>query len=328
MKRIISSLLSAIMLAVSLPITAYAESGGDKETIIEELFDKRDHLNVSIMLDQELGLDTLDLETEINNINAQLKELGVEQLTSEEVQERFGSCEDIIPYIEKPESNTVNWFLDTDIQAANGVASDVQPLTATAKTNVNSNLKGTKNITLQTKKNWTAGALKVLEVAANKLISFAISSNAGAKTAKTAYDYAKAYLSGISTTTEISDVEASYMVSYSTTVKFKFVKKRGQPESSQQMTFISTRCEVAVHGSFPVFTYKNGATHPNIISYNDRIVATPSGYNSNENAVKLFIDPSYTPAFAYVGYIDIYGLEGQKVTTLSPICPSYPTQVF
>ena len=69
-------------------------------------------------------------------------------------------------------------------------------------------------------------------------------------------------------------VEASYMVSYSTTVKFKFVKKRGQPESSQQMTFISTRCEVAVQGSFPVFTYKNGATHPNIISYNDRIVAT------------------------------------------------------
>ncbi len=58
------------------------------------------------------------------------------------------------------------------------------------------------------------------------------------------------------------------------------------------MTFISTRCEIAAQGSLPVFTYKNGATHPNIISYNDRIVATPSGYSSNENAVKLFIDPS------------------------------------
>ena len=46
MKRIISSMLREIILAVSLPITAYADCRSVKETVIDELFDKRVHIMI------------------------------------------------------------------------------------------------------------------------------------------------------------------------------------------------------------------------------------------------------------------------------------------
>ena len=314
-------------MAMSIPTTVLAESVVDEEAVIEELYDRRDKLNVSAILNQELGLDNTELVAEIDEIDVQLAQLGVEDLTSDEVMERFGNDEEIMPYVTKPSSNNVNWKLDTSHMVVNGVTYEIQTLTATAKTDYSSNLRETKEIVMQCNKNTTAGALNVLKVAANSLVNLVVSSNAGAKLAKTAYDYAKAFISGLSSTTTISDVKASYMIASSTTAKFKYVRKQSDPENSQKMTYASTKCEVAVQGSFPVFTYSNGQTHPNIVNFNDRITATPNNFESDYNAVNRFINPEATPAFAYVNGVDIYGLEGKKITRVSTICPSYPAQV-
>lgn len=326
-KKILSAALAAMMFAMSLSSTAFADTTTDDEELINVLMDQRDKINTTAILNSELGLDISDLEKDIDRIDVQLAALGVESLTPAEVQEHFGNSDIIVPYIATPVSNSVNWTSKLSYMTVDGVTYEIQTLTATPKASVSSNLRETKTLVMQTEKEWQAAALAMLKVKCNKTVALVANSNPVTSFLKTLYDYGKAFVQSLSTTTTVTDVVASYTYAAATTVSFKFVKEKGQSDSNQELTYISTKCEIAVSDSLPTFVESNGATHPNIVSFTDNLKATPNGYDNNTHAVNGYIDPSYTPISAYVGSIDIYGLEGQKISTVSTICPTYIAQI-
>lgn len=209
----------------------------------------------------------------------------------------------------------------------NGETFEIQELWATQKDGIESSICETKAITLQNNKSTTAGALKAIGVVANKVVSLAISGNGGAKATKSIYDLVSAYISGMSEKTTVTNVKINYTIAAHTTVSFIFVKNCSKSDSSELMSFVSTKCETAINASIPSFTYNNGTTHPKVINCSSSVSATPNGFNSWLNAVKYYTLTGDGARSAYVGGLEIYGLDGKYLTTVSTFCPSYPAQV-
>lgn len=163
---------------------------------------------------------------------------------------------------------------------------------------------------------------------ADNLVNIAVNGTSYVKYIKTAYDYGKAYISGLNTSTVISNIKATYSCAFTTTVSFKYVKKAGESDSKQVYTFVSTKCEAAVGGMFPEFTYKNGETHPNIVYMpSTNCTSTSDRYNDTWLAAKLYVDPSYYGRFSYAKGINVNGIDGKTIDKYSGYCPSYISQI-
>lgn len=141
------------------------------------------------------------------------------------------------------------------------------------------------------------------------------------------YDTISGFVSGISKTTEISSAEIVYSYAHITTASFKYVKIKGQSDDYQNLTYISTKGTTAVGYQYPTFTYSGGSVKPNVIQGNRTITSTPSGYNSNVNAVKAYSDP-YAARRSYVGSVKITGLESKSVSSIYPVCPEFPAHIY
>lgn len=79
-----------------------------------------------------MGLDTEDLNSEFENINRQLEQLGVEELTQQEVLEKVGESDGIMPYLDTPSSaNGILWNSYRSTVNISGTNYDVQTIIAT-----------------------------------------------------------------------------------------------------------------------------------------------------------------------------------------------------
>lgn len=230
-------------------------------------------------------------------------------------------------YATCPDADNVRWVSYRNEQTYNGVTYEIQTLLAMVKDMEPSNLRETGVVTLQSKNKWEAAALEVWKLTEKKGIYYILNSNKYTKIVKNIYEYANAVIKGINGKTVIKDVTASYMYNAFTTASFKFVKKKGDPDSKQMCTYISTECEVALQGSFPSFYCENCVNHPDIVSFNERMVVRPDGYNNNYYAVKAF-DSVGSQATAYVDGLDIYGLEGRKLVTVCKLCPRFIAHIY
>ncbi len=322
-KKKLSAIVVAIMTTASLSAPAFAVKPANKNSFIETLLSRHNSISLSIKENGDLGLDTSALQAEEHEIDKQLSGLGVESLTTEEVLERFGENDaGIMPYVLTPKSDNIYWYTWRSTVTTLYDRYEVQTLTASVKGGKPSKLLETGAVVLQNKKNWKAGALKVLGLTGKKGVTYLLNQNSVTKIAKNAYDYAKAYIKGLSAKTVITNVRATYSYNAYTTASFKYVKKDGDPDSSQRCTYISTKCEVALHGSFPTFVCKNGINHPKIVTFDETIIASPNTFNNNMAAVNAFRSP-FAPTRAYLNGIDLYGLENKKLVTVGALRPEF-----
>ena len=80
--------------------------------------------------------------------------------------------------------------------------------------------------------------------------------------------------------------------------------------------------------SFLTGISKSGGTaKPNVIQGSRTINSTPSGYNSNLNAVKVYIGTSSATG-AYVSSVTITGIESKSVAKIYPTCPQFPAHIY
>lgn len=137
LKKSISAILVGVMTVMSLSsAAAFAETTVSREEQISLLMDQRDKINVNILLNSELGLDTEDLNSEFENINRQLEQLGVEELTQQEVLEKVGESDGIMPYLDTPSSaNGILWNSYRSTVNISGTNYDVQTIIATQDPN-------------------------------------------------------------------------------------------------------------------------------------------------------------------------------------------------
>lgn len=310
MRKVISSLMVTLLLALSFTGTAFAQPSSDNSAQVDELMEKRA---------EAICLENWD---EVSDIDRQLGKLGVEKLTPEEVEERFGNMDDIAPYVSTPVSGNVTWLSSRTDYTYGGVKYEIQTLTAQPNQN-SSNLKNSGSRAVASTYKWSAGIMNALSVIGSTVAG----EIPGASLALTVYDTASGFVSGISKTTEISSAEIVYSYAHTTTASFKYVKVKGKSDDSQSLTYISTKGTTAVGYQYPTFTYSGGSAKPNVIQGNRTINSTPTGYNSNLNAVKAYTDP-YAARRAYVGSVKITGLESKSVSTIYPVCPEFPAHIY
>lgn len=310
MKRMISTLMATILLALSFAVPVFAQESSDNSVLIDSLLEER------------AALICLEKWNEVDSLDQQLESLGVEKLTAAEVDERFGSINGATPYVSKPASTNVTWLSSRTNYTYKGVTYEIQTLTAQPNQN-NSNLKNSGSRSIASSYKWKVGSMNALSVVGSSLAG----EIPGASLALSVYDTISDFVSGISKTTEISSAEIVYSYAHITTASFKYVKIKGQSDDYQNLTYISTKGTTAVGYQYPTFTYSGGSVKPNVIQGNRTITSTPSGYNSNVNAVKAYSDP-YAARRSYVGSVKITGLESKSVSSIYPVCPEFPAHIY
>lgn len=316
LKRKVLSALLTLVLVVSMAVPAFSEpiTATDNATLdamIDQLFDRRAEL---ICLEQYDQLDAID---------QQLAQLGVEKLAASEVAQIAAKGKsDAVPYVDVPDSGSVSWYSSRTNYTYDGITYEVQTLTAQPNSN-SSNLKVSGSRSLSSTTTWTAGTMNALYV-----VGTSIAGNIpGASLVMTVLDTVSTFISGVSPTTVISNAEIVYSYAHTTTATFKYVKEAGVSDDYQELTYISTKGTTAVGYMYPTFDYDGGQVQPNVIQGSRTIYSTPSGYNSTYNAVVAYTD-IYAQRTAYVTGVKITGIESKTVSSLSLLCPVSPLQVY
>lgn len=309
MKKIIKSLTTTILLILLFVTTVFAQSSFNNVNQIDILLEKR------------AELISLEKWNEIESIDKQLESLGVEKLTSGEVEKYFSNLSDTTPYVVPPASNNVTWLSSRTDYTYGGITYEIQTLIAQPNQN-DSNLKERGNKSISSSYKWNAGSMDALSVIASSTVG----EIPGASLYLSVYDTVRSFISGISKTTEISDAEILYSYSHVSTISFKYVKIKGESDNRQVLTYISSKGTTAVGYQYPNFVYSGSSVKPNIIQGNRTINSIPSGYNSNLNAVKAYNTPYGKREF--VKTVQITGLESKTVSKIYPICPESPFHIY
>lgn len=331
-KTIVSFIL---IMSLLLPKTIFAnsiETTDEKDKIIQELLDVR-----AAALN-DLFINGVSKES-IQAVDAKLTQLGVEFLSEKQVYEQFpetkndkrlalgGMTQRITnngSRVSTPTSQHNTWASYRSTYTTGGITYNVQRLIAQPSTS-NSPLTniGTRTITFS--RNWIAGVNNAIY----SLGQSAVGMIPGSTVALTFYDAVKSFISGISTTTEVSVPHIAYSWSNVTTAVFTYVRQNSQGDESQWLSMISTKTHTVVAYNIPTFNYRtiNGSwgLSPQIIQGNRNIYCTPSGYDSISMAVEAYRSSGSLVRNA-VSNIQISGPESQSIQTIWPCYPNFPAQ--
>ena len=338
----ISLFMVTILFVLSININAsaaenliHADSNAEivKETeeVIQELFDNRAVLLNKISCEENKA-NIVKYEELINEIDLKLKNLGVSILTEEEVAAQFpetknskelalvGQTQVVAPQVTQPSSNLNTWFSYRSSYTTGGIKYSLQKLIAQPKS-PSSPLCDSGTRILENTKSWTAGAGRVLTTLAQS----AIGEIPGASGFLTFYDAAKAYVSGMTTTTEVKAPKITYTWSGTTTASFIYVKLSGQSDDYQWLSLVSTKCTTSVAYNIPSFARKSGSQwlDPIVLTGTREINSTPDGYENSAVAVAAY-NSSSSAVHRAVSYIQISGPENSTVQKIYPCYPSLP----
>jgi len=182
-------------------------------------------------LHSEDGNTQNNLESQLSIIDGKLEDLGVEFLTWEEVQERFPG-----EYSHQREafarSARTTWMTYNLVQIENGVTYRIKELVAQPAT-ADSPLAEIKRTTKAYNTNWTAGLVNAVKCIGGTCAGEAF------PIAKTIYDIASAFVSGINTTTIVRGPAEYFRTKTSTTVAFRYVRLYNQSEADQVLSMIA-----------------------------------------------------------------------------------------
>ncbi|MCI9078471.1 MAG: DUF507 family protein [Lachnospiraceae bacterium] len=304
MKKIIN-IVTLLLMIIFIPAVADAEEIFDNSVKIDSLLEER-----ARMICQERY-------NEIDYIDQQLKELNVEKLTQQEVDERFGNNQNL-PYAVVPSSKNITWFSNRTNYAYGSKIYEIQTLIAQPNEN-DSGLKKSGSRVISSTYRWEAGFMNALSTLALDTAGRVV----GNSLALTVYNTASSFLSNLKTTTEISSAKIIYSYSHTTTASFKYIKEKGQSDSNQFLAYISTSGVTSVGYQYPTFDYAGGTVTPNVIQGSRVINSIPDGYNSNSVAVNAYVSGNNT-AYNFLTSVKITGLESKNVSNILPVCPMAP----
>lgn len=290
------------------------------DAAIQELFEER-----ALLLLHE-SIDTLQL----NRIDQELINLGVEFLTESQVQkllieatinEYIQEGRPVPRFINVPSSTNNNWTSSiVTLTHSNNVRYDVQRITVTARNSNSSQSIPMTTRTVNFSRNWQAGAVNVLAVGVShtagqipllsNLISF--------------FDAVSGFAQGISRTTEVSVPHIAYIWHGNATTVFTFVRLAGQPSSIGRMTQVSTSVAFTAQYTIPTFSQRlvngNWAMVPGLRTTGRSFTFTHPGHNNVSVAMNTFATGGPT-VLNDIRSIRVAGPQDTPVTTLIPPQP-------
>lgn len=311
------------------------------EEAIDKLLDERASILSKIFLEQN-STQSNELLFELNNKDLELTRLGVQFLSDAQIQNMFpesktnkalslsgltstqSETDSIAPRVSVPESSYNTWTLRTSTLTVDGVSYNVQKLIAqpasssSPLTNV-----GTRTINYDT--NWKAGAVNVLKSVATSLVGGAAGTVPGANVAVSFLDAVAAYVTGISSTTEVDVPHIAYTWSNVTTASFTYVRLSSQSDYYQWLSLICTKANAEVRYTIPSFCKANGTIiYPKTISDTRDIHAMNTDYNSSDLAVSIYKSNASAPYQSCIDKIKLTAPGSKSIQTVSICYPSMP----
>lgn len=316
MKKIYFLFLTVAMIFALTPVSFAAGNDDSRIQSIQELYKQKSALLATTPIDQ----------TSIDNINQKLKKLGVEFLTQEQVdakaRQAAATTTGIQPMIAVPTQSNIVWSSYRDTMVVSGVNYEVQHLIAEPN-GQSSNLRTSGVTAVNSSGGLQAGTLAMIGSGSTS-VAGAIP---GVGTVLSVYDALKSFYGGLQRTSTISDIQVSYTYSATTTVTFLYVKKVGQSDDSQILSYICNLETASVTWVVPSFTSDvTGAVHPVNTTGTNYLSAVGAGYDVSLNAINAYISP-YAPKTGFITTFRISGPESKTVVNLYPLVPSYPSQV-
>ncbi|GIP18219.1 hypothetical protein J40TS1_38610 [Paenibacillus montaniterrae] len=320
MKKIFIGLLLTLSVLFSTSSTTYASdyifeinsnnAARMQEERIQEIYEERARVQSEMNEGYEEKLEELQKD---------LESLGVEFLTDSEVKSKLRATGQITPFVETPKSNNITWSSYRNPNwVLNGVKYEVQHLTAESNSKP-STLTDSQTISLQSSSSWKVGLQNFVLTAAKEGVS---TINTGVGIALTVYDAVKSFISDSNFTksTTVSNVKASYTTSFYETIDFMYVKKVGQQDKDQVLSFVTNSMTGKTSWVVPKFSYNkyNGATESV-----EHVTGTRSfdykatGHRNGSFAVHAYVDPMFG-SHSMVTRVQITGIEDQTVQTIIP----------
>lgn len=265
---------------------------------------------------------------EYDRLGKELEFFGVDFLSPNEVDSKMEiamkTYEGPTPKVIRPPNGKYIWSSYRDDWVKNGVTYEVEHLTAEPSANSNI-LKGTQARVIQATIN--------LEAATTNLISATIKAGASEINTPTSviitvYDAVKGFVSDVNfgRKTIIPDITVNYTVSWFQNIDFMYVKKLGESDDKQVLTFMSSAVSGETTWVTPEFKYKvNGAVKSvkNLVDSRRMEYYYPGAHRNGSMAVAALFNPS-APRHAYVTYAEIIGAGGKSVGLIPVATPASP----
>lgn len=328
MKKALSIVLVLTILLLSGANPAIALEVTGEDSVSRENFSSA-AADTLFRLRAQLLLDPNSSQEEIDKIDAQLRSIGVEEISHTDVIRKLGASAQ--PMYNVTSTENTSWFSQRSITVINGRQYEAQIITGQWKT-TGSPLYDFKSGAVSNFAGKKAGQIKALQALVDEIVSCGIGQIPEVGTylsvGMTLYDIQKAYYEGLTPTTVIDNVSYSFDIYLGTTMKFVFVKYAGAlDEGNQVLFYVGTGTEFKVWIDIPVVTVVNGTNHVTrrTLEYIDTV--TSEGFHNDECKViaaenyrlyKLGVTPNDT--YYYLRRIPIVLLD----TTITVNVPYQP----
>lgn len=266
-KRLLVTVLAILMLTLQ-PIHVLAMEHVSTEPII---IDREKHETIQELMDLrcELLASDEDKSEEILIIDAQLRSLGVEELSAQEVAEKLGYPD--VSVMATPAAKAgVTYLSERYVTVWNGERYEIQEITASPEKDAqNSPLKQRPLIYFQSVNPIAAAAMNVLEVVAEGAID-AVSEHVYKKTNYdissriTFYKLFAGIIEDLKQTTMVNNVLASCYANVSFYERYVFVKYDGSADAGNQiLAYCGNRASYTATFVTPVDIMIDGESFPN-----------------------------------------------------------------
>ena len=187
---------------------------------------------------------------EIEKIDGELERLGAIELSNEEAMVKMGEGEEgvfskarVATY---PTSSGVVWSSFRFCVAYNGKIIELQTLVGKPQSGATSSALISEKTLVVTSGGFEAGVRNLLFAISQKVVGCTPEIGGDLAKAITVYSWAKAYISGISSKTLVSNVKETYIISQLGETKIVFAKYQGSADSTQILAYKGNKTNVTV----------------------------------------------------------------------------------
>lgn len=238
----------------------------------DELFQRR----------AELLFDPNATQEDFDNIDAQLRAIGVEELSPAEIAQING--DEVQPLYNVDSTTDTKWYSQRKIAVARGVQYEAQIITGQPN-NTNSDLFNAKVVVknkASSKKLGAINALQVLvtDVATNAVSTFSPVVGTAYAVSTTLYNMIKGYYEGVTSSTVLSNVKYSFTVATAITVRFAYVKYAGAADDGNQVQcYKGNSVSYTISATIPTLKTTNGTAVADTTTLKFSDTATSYGFD-------------------------------------------------
>lgn len=246
-------------------------------------------------------------------LEKELKKLGVEELSNDEVKQRFGGNTQVSPFITAPPSTTsIKWYIINYNITRDSVTYVLQDLYAQGLDGGSNLAKGANGATLYTNKQiLVKNITNIASMYAQKVIGLIPIVNW--------LPYELLF------TTNDNVTNNSHVVTHRSlsTVCFTYVKKSGQSDSYQTLGWMSNMVSVA--SSHTLAGYNNGSPYSKTTDKSSTMYA--DYYASGSKAVDYFTGVSFQTQ-SYISNYKFYNHDQTASLSYSVVNPNFPAHIY